>query len=308
MLKKMGMILLALTITPLLSSCLVEEKDVETIARTTPNLRLYQAGDFIEYNVNIIIGSGAINQGTLHVKWEQTPDLIDPIDNNITHPELAETTLLKETTTLYESDGIEIVAAVIRYISQDSDGNITLYAIDDGTGLYWLYEPANTGDLSSDVFLPVIFNSPVVITTVDNSTLNSPLKFAVMEGCGETAGLCGIDIYEFSDGFHVVGDTTSVTTNMGIFSNPFEITFTGGTIPSNSPAIAILGDIRDVCGTSSDQVSHSGNMFVVPEIGMVQMTNLCQNFSTGGGIGQIEEVRYIINLSDTNIPLPPSSS
>ena len=290
MLKKPGMILLTMCIGTLLSGCLVDKKDVETISRTTESLRVYQPNDFIEYNVTAIIDSDTTSRGTLHVEWKSTNELQDPIHSDIQYP------VLKETSTLtYDVGSSEEGATVIRYISQDTGGNVTLYAIDDGTGLYWLYDPARIGNLSSDVILPVVFDSPMAVGTPPP---NSPLEFLVMEGCG--TGLCGEDIYKFNDSFEVVGDSTSVTTNLGKFSNPFEITFSGGTIPHNSPTIGFWGDIRDACGTSSDTVLHNGTMFIMPEIGIVRMTNLCQNITAGGG----HQVNYIITLNDTNIPLP----
>jgi len=292
MLKKPGMILLVISISALLGSCHIKQEDEVTISRTTPNLRVYQPNDFIEYNVTAIINSDAVNQGTLRVKWTATGDLTDPIDGATLYP------VLKETTTLtYEPNSTEPDVTIIRYISQDSVGSITLYAIGDGNDLYWLYDPANTGDLTSDIIRPVIFDSPMDRTTPPP---NSPLEFSVMENCGDTPGLCGLELYEFNDSFTIVGDTTQVTTNIGKFSNPFEIKFSGTTIPNNSPTVSFYGDIRDACGTSTDQISHNGSMFVIPEIGIIRMTNLCQNFTTGGG----EQVNYIITLSSTNIPVP----
>jgi len=292
MFKKPGMILLAIGIASLLSSCHIKQKNVETISRTTDKLRIYQPNDVIEYNVTAVTNSNTFSQGIMRVQWTPTGDLTDPIDSNITYP------VLKETTTLtYEDSSTETDATVIRYISQDSDGNITLYAIDDGTGLYWLYDPATTGISSSPVILPVIFDSPMAVGTPPP---NSPLEFSVMENCGKTSGLCGIEIYEFNDRFDIVGDTTQVTTNIGKFSNPFEIDFNGGTIPNGSPTVTFWGDIRDACGTSTDNISHIGTMFVMPEIGMIRMTSLCQNFTAGGG----DQVNYVITLSSTNIPLP----
>jgi len=299
MLKKLGLILLTMSISVLLSSCHIKKKDEETISRTTTNLRVYQPGDVITYNVIAVSNSGTTSQGTLRVEWEQTPDLTDPIDGSTKYP------VLKETTTLtYNPDSTEANATIIRYIHQetsstapDNSGQTSLYAIGGGTSLYWLYNPDNVNNPSSDIILPVIFDSPMKVGTPPP---NSPLTFSVMEDCGVTVGQCGAEIYKFDDNFTIIGDTTPVTTNLGKFSNPFEIEFFGATTPKNSPATSFPGDIRSICGTSADQVSYNGTMFVMPEIGMVRMVNLCQN-STSGGVAQ---VNYIITLNNTNIPLP----
>jgi len=294
MLKKLGMIFLVASISALLSSCHIKQEDVETIKRTTANLRVYQPNDFIVYNVTTLTDSAPPSRGTLRIEWDATADLLDPIDNT-------QYQVLKETTTLtYEENSIEADVIVIRYISQDTDGNITLYAIDDGTvPLYWLHDLGDAGNLSAPISTPVIFDSPIAIGSPPNTSLNSPVRFTVMEGC--ISGSCKSEIYTFNDGFDIVGDTTEVTTNLGKFSDPFEINFSGGSTADGASTISILGDIRDACGTSTDNILHSGTMFVVPEIGIVQMTNLCQN-PTGS------QVQYIITINNTNIPLPAPTS
>ena len=103
---------------------------------------------------------------------------------------------------------------------------------------------------------------------------------------------------QFTDtNFEVVGDTQEARTDLGIFSDPFQLNFSGGTVPNTgAPTISIIGDIRDACGTSTEYISHSGNMFVVPEIGMIKMINTCTNDSSG------ENVFYTITLSGTSFP------
>ncbi|MCF6337979.1 MAG: hypothetical protein L3J84_08515 [Gammaproteobacteria bacterium] len=293
MLKKLGIIFLVTSISVLLSSCHIKQKDVETIKRTTDNLRIYQPGNFIVYDVITRTNSfTTTSRGTLRVQWDATADLLDPIDTGTQY------TVLKETTTLiYEPDSTATDVTIIRYISQDSDGNITLYAIGDGDDLYWLYKPEDTTPpFSSPVTPLVIFDSPIAV-----GSATTPVKFSAMEGCGvPTVGLCGSEIYTFDENeFTIVGDSTSITTGLGEFSNPFQIRFNGINIPKNSPAISIVGDIRDACGTSLDSTEHNGIMFVMPEIGIVQMTNQCQNLT-----GQQGLVNYTITINNTNIPLP----
>jgi len=284
MLKKLGVIFLVTSISVLLSSCHIKQKDVETIKRTTENLRVYQPNDFIVYNVTALTNSATPSRGTLRIEWDTTADLLDPIDNTTQYR------VLKETTTLtYEEDSIETGATIIRYISQDTDGNITLYAIDDGLLRYWLHDPDDTGNLSANISTPVIFNSPVTITS------NPPVHFTAMEGC--VSGSCKSEIYTFGDNVEIVGDTTEVTTNLGKFSDPFQINFSGESTANGASTVSVVGDIRTACGTSMDNISYTGTMFVVPEIGIVQMTNLCQNPTDS-------QVQYIITIDNTNIPLP----
>jgi hypothetical protein len=293
MLKKWGMTVLVVGISLLLSSCHIKQKPVETISRTTNNLRIYQAGDFIEYSVSATAG-----QGSLRVGWEAANDLIDPIDNSIISP------VLKETTTLTYDGNTFPDATVIRYISQvqtgPDAGSIILHAVSDGSGLpsnptlFWPYNPANVSDLTSPVIAPVVFASPMSVGT---PPANSPLEFSIMEGCG--TGTCSAEIYRFRDSLNVIGDSTEIPTSLGKFVDPFKISFVGTNTPANSPAVVLLGDIRHACGDSGDNLTHTGDMLVFPEIGIIQMTNLCQVI-----VGTGSNVEYSITISATNIPLP----
>lgn len=294
MLKKMRVILLATSISALLSSCLVEKKDVETISRTTDTLRIYQAGDYIEYDVIAVTSlptGNTTKYGSLRIQWDGTADITDPISGLLISPDL------KETTTLTYDGSTEPDAIATRYISQTNtdpadpnQGSIILQAIDDPLDAdYWPYDPANTGNSGSPVISPVTFNSPMVIG------VDSPLEFSVME-CA--ASSCANEIYQFNDDtFNVVGDTREITTNLGVFSNPFEVSFSGGTFPVGTIALEFLGDIRDACGTSSDRITHNGNMFVMPEIGIIQMTNQCSNLTSGSIIF------YTYTISNTSFTL-----
>lgn len=297
MVKKIGMVLLAASASLLLSSCLVEkDKIVEKIARKTDTLRIYQNGDFIDYNLTAIIGSNGIpstQYGTVRIKWESIAELQDPITlANIvsTYP------VLKETTTLtYNDDGNSTPdATVVRYISQINadppdlaQGSMLLHAIDDGTDQYWPYPSNTTTPTNAPVIRPVILESPLVIG------VNSPYDYSILQ-CSNPS-LCETKIYQFTEQtLNVVGASREVSTNLGIFSNPFEITFVGNTLPAPGSTIEFLGDIRDACGTSSDQISHNGTMFVIPEIGVIRMDHTCTNNTSGNS------VTYILTVRDTS--------
>jgi hypothetical protein len=291
MLKKLGMILLAMSISALLSSCLVDkQKVVEKIARKTDTLRIYQENDWIDYNVTVVNGSATPQYGTLRIQWTKPADLTDPITPTTKYP------VFKETTTLTYDGSTQPDVIVVRYISQVKTtpmvsgdpgiGSIILHAIDDEVDKdYWPY-PDRFTPSTSPVISPMIFKSPLSVGS------SFPATFSIME-C--TSGQCAQEIYNFTDDtFVIVGDTREVTTNLGIFSDPFEINFTGGIVPASSaPAVTFLGDIRDACGTSAERITHNGKMFVVPEIGIIQMTNTCID-----PLGA--SVSYIITVRDTS--------
>ncbi|MDT8383121.1 MAG: hypothetical protein RRB22_01765 [Gammaproteobacteria bacterium] len=287
------MVLLATSASLLLSSCLVEkDKIVEKIARKTDTLRIYRDGDFIDYNLTAIISANGdipVTQiGSVRILWESIAELQDPITlANIvsTYP------VLKETTTLtYEGNDIPD-ATVVRYISQvntdsaDPDqGSMLLHAIEAAGEKFWPYDPTTTSNSSSPVIRPVIFASPLI------SMPSSPYAYSIME-CN-SPGLCDTKIYTLNENiFAVVGDTREISTNLGIFSNPFQINFSGTTTPNGEQAIAFLGDIRDACGTSSDQISHNGEMFVIPEIGVIRMEHDCTISPSGNSVHYILTVR-----------------
>lgn len=282
MVKKIGMVLLAVSASLLLSSCLVEkDKIVEKIARKTDTLRLYQNGDFIDYNLTAIISANGdipiTQNGIVRIKWESTSPLQDPITPETTYA------VLKETTTLTYEGSTQPDSTVVRYISQVTTapvdptapgvGSVLLHAIDDGTDQYWPYPPNTTTPTNSAVIRPVIIESPLAIGT------NSPYDYSILQ-CLNT-GLCDAEIYTLNESrFEVVGDTREISTNLGIFSNPFEINFLGTTTPNGAPVIEFLGDMRDACGTSSDQISHEGKIFVIPEIGVIRMEHTCSKSDT----------------------------
>jgi len=304
MLKKPGMILLAIGASGLLNSCHIEQKDVETISRTTDTLRIYQAGDRIEYYVTAVnLSTGTVDQGTLQVKWEATPSLINPIDSSISIP------VLKETTTLSFTDNTDLDDIVIRYISQvnttppsANQGSIILHAIGDGTGTptnpaYWPYDPINatTPNSSAPVLSPVIFDSPIAVGTPPNASID----FSMMQGCGSSGATCGTEIYNFTDNIAVDGDTFEITTELGKLTNLFKISFDGGNNPKGTLALSVLGDIRHACGDSTENMSHLGNMLIMPKIGIIQMTNICQ---VSNDLSRDMQYTIIIN-NNTNIPL-----
>ncbi|MDX2464730.1 MAG: hypothetical protein QNK31_09510 [Porticoccus sp.] len=295
-LSKLRILIFAALISALLSGCLVDKKKVDKISRSTDTLRIYQAGDVIEYNINATTSNNVTGNttqyGTMRIEWANTASITDPISGGEIFPDL------KETTTITYDGSTQPDAIVVRYISQintapavGSDdpgiGSIILHAIHDQLGAdYWPYIDG-TVPPNSPVITPVIFESPLMVGNI------SPQAFSIME-CGTSQ--CNNEIYQFSDGVvNTVGDSKEIDTGLGVFTNPFEVSYSGGIIPVGAQALSFLGDIRDACGTSADRITHSGTMFVMPEIGIVQMTNQCTNLEPGGDI-----IFYNIEATNTS--------
>jgi hypothetical protein len=297
---------LSLTVATALSGCLVDKKkpsQVTKISRTTDNLHIYKDGESIDYNVRAVnTGDGSVSYGQLHIQWASHANLIDPIDGVTPYPVLEETTTLD-----FDDASSEPDSSVIRYISQDSAGNITLHAISDGSGtpsdptLFW---PSLSGNIpTSPVATPIIFGSPLTVGNDPLSTFVSPVEFDVMEGCG--SGTCPTQLYHFNDSFMVVSDSDEISTNLGTFTNPFRLSFNGGTSTRNSGlALSLLGDIRDACGDINESVTHGtdaggGQLFVMPEIGVIYADYWCHVI-----VGSGKTVHYTMTLNNTSISTP----
>lgn len=291
MLKKLGIVLLALSISILLSGCLVDQKDVETIASTDNALRIYQPFDTINYQVQVNRASGTEN-GTLQITWNN-PDV------SILNPITQETySVLKETTTLTIND--EDPNELIRYIEQDknddnnSKGSMYLRAFDTAVAnkYYWLSTALNVPPGTLERF--EIFRSPMP------SDLSKPLpdqigmnNFYIFEDCTGTS--CPTRIaFASSRTFKVTAREQTVETPAATFTNAYKVQY-NATI--NREATTPLLDILAVCGESGI-TSHAAILYIVPEIGIIKIENTC-TYSLG-----TSPVFYIITLDNTNIPLP----
>jgi hypothetical protein len=279
-----------LLVTLPLSGCLVHKakKPKKTYQRTSDYLRSYQDGDYINYNVTTTRYSpGAtdpvILHGTMKIRWERTANLINPLQPTTQYQ------VLKEVTTItYNNNGGS--EGVVHYIQQDSSGSVKLVAIDDSGGeRFWFNTTGNT-DLNT-VSPMTVFDSPLDFTGPSPS---SPIDFYIIEGCGTPP--CERQIAQFEDNIDILGDTTSIETNIGIFANPLEMTFSGSMTPVGDVAAPQV-DIRYACSSGFNFVTHDTKAYVFPSLGMVKMTNTCTE-TTG------DTVYYVFTLSDTNIPLP----
>ena len=168
---------------------------------------------------------------------------------------------------------------------------MTLHALEVGTLRYWLSETGNTDKTITES--SIFFYSPIV------PGIKPTTQFFVMDDCEGNAN-CNSEVGQYIDNQDVVGDSVSVTTNLGQFLNPFQINFYGSSSPSPAP-LPVTFDIRNICDTDITQHGFAGNgrMFVMPEIGMIRMENTCSKVTIGGEI-----VVYTITIGSTNIPLP----
>jgi hypothetical protein len=290
----------------LLSGCLVDKDDFSEvrqnkIQRTTDRLHIYQAGDFIEYNVQAtrIIGSNPSEDltGTLRVQWETTDTLRRPTTNDAI-------VALKETTTLiyHNSGDASDDGNAVRYITQDANGQITAHAIDaNGADHYWLRTLNESDPNKTESF--VVFHSPIVVSETEHK-----INFEVREVENCSLPPCNQAIGQFSETYTVVNDSREIPTNIGTFTNPFEIRFSGNTQPLNGNVPPII-DFRLLCSTRINNINLTafgfagiGKMWILPEIGMIQLENACNEPGSDPTTGNRTD--YILTLSNTNIPLP----
>ena len=278
---------LAIISAATLSGCLVEKKDLVQIARTTNELRVYQDGDFISYNVTAttipLIGIPTTQNGTLTVQWSQHDDLTRPVT-------LTPVPVIKETSTL--NLGGATNEGTVRYISQDdllNPGQITLHALEAGSLRYWLSDDATDLDTTAS---SIFFYSPII------PGIKPRTDFFAMDDCEGNAN-CNSGIGRYIDDQNVVGDSTAITTSLGKFLNPFQINFSGSSTPSPAP-LPVTFDVRNICDTDITQHGDAGigTMFVMPEIGMIRMENRCRRVLSS------DIVIYTITIRSTNIPLP----
>lgn len=301
--QRIAGILIVVVVITSLPGCLVKKKDLDKIARTTDNLRIYQDGDYIIYDVIAVrlpnnSPTPETLYGTLRIDWNAHQNLIQPVTNN-------SIPVIQEIMTLNLNGASE--TGTVRYISQDTNGKVTLHAI-EATGIeehYWLNTQGNNNLTTTEFF--TIFNSPITFgdqdfdsynPKTDITTTNSSVSFYILEGC-EGQASCNSSIGQFSDDHDVVGDSTEITTNLGVFVNPFRIDFYGSATPTPAP-FPVVFDIRDVCGTGPTQHGFASNgiMYIMPEVGMIYMSNTCYDAGTG------DVMQYTYTLSNTNISLP----
>ncbi len=279
-----------------LTGCLVEKKEPEPpYYRNSDNLRIYKQGDWIRYNViaTTLSGTSAGNaeSGTLEIRWGNYSPLTSPDGNNYD--------VIEKVITVEMSDsGSPVPITTVHYVQQDVRKGINpdVYGTEQLVAMehpnhdeyYWL----NTeGGIISPVNNVPGGQEPVI-------TLKSPLlvgqsyrvEYTLMDDCYEGPPGCLINIGESLTSINVVGDSTQINTNLNNYANPFQVDFNGEVIPAAGiNPLPLLFDIFDVC--SDLRSTHSGKMYVIPEIGVIQLTNTCTNIGAPGDI-----IRYDITI------------
>ncbi len=280
-----------------LTGCLVKQETPKPpITITNYVLRTYNDGDWIKYNFNATVTSGLtlINRiGTLEIRWGAKTLLTAP--DGVTQYSVIEKTILVDNDV---SDGEDAVKTV-HYVQQNSDGSKTLVAM-SGTGnqYYWLNDAGGatvTIDGIQGKAEPVkTFPSPLFVGQ------NYPYKYYLMDNCGIASSGCLDDVGSSSNSIDVVGNSTQRNTNIGNFANPFEINFSGSITPLGKNAtnpLPLYFSIFDICSNGVSQ--HNGTMFIVPDIGIIELSNNCIALDGNGS-----NIYYDISIDSTNLSFP----
>lgn len=275
-----------------LSGCLVDASDPKKkFTITLPShLRLYQGGEFVKYSVRAFKSNVDANQfedltGEMVTKWS-TASLNQPFVGD-------QLNVMKKVTTLTTGDG-EIGS--IRFLTQsppetEDQGSTFAVAFTDvsETDLLWVDTDADVTDNESVKTLW----SPFELLTETNTGLDTdphPYSFRVMGRCDQAA--CQHEGTMTVTEFVNVGPT-EVTTAYGKFE-VYQLSYAGTYVPQVN--LLSVVDIRLACGIgSSEVISFDGDLYVHPELGVVQMDNRCQVGST--------YINYFIQVTDTDIAL-----
>lgn len=272
-----------------LTGCLVTKKAPEPpYYRKSDNLRVYKQGDWIRYNVFAVLPSGDFANGVLEVQWGNYSPLTSP-DSNLSNDGAPYDVIEKRYLFCLDGTGCTPTETVIQYIHQDdpkTDANITLATA--GTErlvamgnhptagqYYWLnttggrsFAPANPANNLQGGQEPArILASPLVI----GNTFQ--VEYFLMSECYPGPN-CTEDIGTPATTFNIVGDSTQIDTNVNSYADPIQVNF-NGTLTSYIGSLPLTFDIFDLC--SSGYSEYNGDMYIVPEIGIVQMENTCMD-------------------------------
>lgn len=295
-----------------LTGCLVKKKEPEPpYYRKSDNLRVYKQGDWIRYNVFATTTAGPsigdFRSGILEVQWGNYSPLTSPDGNVSNGGEPYDVIEKRYLFCLNDAAGTPCIPTetrVIQYIHQDdpkSDPNITLATA--GTErlvamgghpnfspsqpqYYWLNTTGGRSSAPANPDNDIIGGQEPVITLKSPLFINDvyTVEYFLMDGCVIGVTNCQSDVGRFTNSIKVVGDSTQINTNIGNYANPLEINFNGKVIPDVNvgDTLPITFDIFDLC--TYKQSEHSGRIYIVPEIGAIQMKITCKDSISGNAI------------------------
>ncbi len=277
-----------------LSACLVNHDNATTWQRTTDNLRIYQPGDYLNYELSGYDVSGASASpitGSMQIKYATHAPLQKPAPLNG-----ESVNAMQESTVLSISLGGSPIInhTVARYIVQDNLGNVTLHAFDNpnqNTNTYFWVTGDSPNTSTSEP-------TPVVITPSPYVVQNSSYRFNISD-CNTTQ-TCTPE-FEYMMETQKILRTEDKVANVGKFS-AFRVEFDNSTVTkTGSPSDPFINvDFREFCNslssTSTVTTSFSGNMWVFPEVGVIKYEMSCTSGS--------RTIQLNASLSGTNIPLP----
>ncbi|MCF6210621.1 MAG: hypothetical protein L3J88_10820 [Gammaproteobacteria bacterium] len=286
--------------TVALTGCLVEKKDPEPPNyRTTDNLRIYKQGDWIRYNVfaTTIAGpsSGDFSNGTLEVRWGNYSTLTSPDGKNYdvikkSYRYCLEGPFCNPTETV-----------VIQYVHQDglttdtagTERLVAMGGLPTPDQYYWLNTTGGSTTTPANPDNNIVGGQETVITLKSPLFINNTytVKYHLMDGCVRGVAKCQSDVGRFTHIITVVGDGTQVNTNIGNYANPFRVEFSEGDVfpdASVNGQLPLTFDIFDLC--SDGNSTHDGHMYIIPEIGVIQMSNTCTDKIT------TDKTRYDITI------------
>ena len=251
------------------SGCLVDGGDSGTVYTPVDgSLHIYQANDYIVYDVNGQRSSGPSSlgvpiSGTLRIEWNAHADLVNPLDP--TGPRIE---VLEEVTTL--TIGSTITESK-RYISQDPDGTMYLHAFEkDLSEYYWVNTDLNPTAPPLSLNKATLLDSPL---TFDASVTDR--KFNLFGSCN-TSLLCNDLIGSQSETSTIQNGLVRIQLQRGIFDT-YRMNIAGEKVHSvsslNTTVFPIVVDFRSSCNEKDADFTSSSNFY--PSIGIIYQVASC---------------------------------
>ncbi len=264
-----------------LTGCLVKKAAQKPPTdRGSDNLHIYKNGEWIRYRVtSLVAGVDTPVTGTLEIRWTGPFPLTSPDKTMINLP------VMKKVITMKDGSGSEYPEATVHYVYQDKDPNSPSYgteylvAMDDPRNAadYWLNSVGGSNAAPLDGVNRVNGGESAIVTQESPLYLHQSydVNYYLMNQCSLASGRCNGDVGASTNTITVKSDSTPVNTNLGInYANPFFISFSGDVFPTGgNTSIPLLLNILDTC--SAGISTRSGNMYVVPDIGVIQLESRC---------------------------------